>query len=219
MRNKPINVTDTALQVSIAKATNFMIHATKPLLGAASVRLQPCTSVVVNRGRKVPFIAQFAVCDNEVMKKQIKRRLKTVLLLVLFALFAALLLLIIKFRSNTPNMALSSLVAALQSCDQVQIQHLSTAGGLSSLQAISSRYGQKQLGDYLASHKSARPHPHVFLHIIVFMFEETKTPPVTLFFKWIWNGWKLTSINGTPTLQQPQDNAPSQPSPTADNFR
>ncbi len=132
------------------------------------------------------------------MKKQTKHRLKVALLAVFGTSLVVLLLLVVKFRSNTPTMALSSLAVALQSNDQSRIERLSTPSGLSSLQAMTSRYGQKRLGDCPAARKSARPTPHVFITIVVFMLDDSQTPPVTAFFKWTWNGWKLTSLNGTP---------------------
>ena len=144
----------------------------------------------------------WAACDRiSNMKKPTKQKLKGALLAVFIASLAALLLLVAKFRSNTSTMALSSLAMALQSNDQSQVKRLSTPGGLASLQALTSRYGQKRLGDYLIAHKAVRPTPHVFITIVVFMLEDSQTPPVTAFFKWTWDGWKLTSINGTPTLQ------------------
>jgi hypothetical protein len=81
-------------------------------------------------------------------------------------------------------MALSSLAMALQSNDQPRIERLSTSSGLSSLQAMTSRYGQKRLRDYLAARKSTRPTPHVFITIVVFMLDDSQTSPVTAFFKW-----------------------------------
>lgn len=141
------------------------------------------------------------------MTKQTKRTVKLALLILCGTPFVALLLLVVKFRSHTPNMALSSLAVALQNDDQTQIKRLSTPSGLITLQAMTSRYGQKRMGDYLSTHKSMRPTPHVFVTIVVFMLNDTKTPPVTAFFKWTWNGWKLISIHGTPTFQLPPNKA------------
>ncbi len=52
------------------------------------------------------------------MMEQTKRKLKMAVLALFGILLVALLLLVVKFRSHTPNMALSSLAAALQSNDQ-----------------------------------------------------------------------------------------------------
>ncbi len=129
-----------------------------------------------------------------------KQKLKVALLILFSVPLVALLLLVVKFRTHTPNMALSSLAVGLQNNDQAQIRRLSTPSGLSTLQDMTSRHGQKRLGDYLATHRSMRPTPHVFITIVVFMLDDSKTPPVTAFFKWTWDGWKLTSINGTPAF-------------------
>ena len=133
-----------------------------------------------------------------------RRKLAAALLVLSGTFLVIVLLLIVIFQSHPPRKALAELAVALQNNNQVEIRRLSTPGGLVSLQAMASRYGQKRLGHYLASHRLARPTSHVFFHIIVFILEEEKTPPVTVFFKWTWNGWKLTSINGTPPLPQSQ---------------